>query len=614
MIPYEYVQTKGTNRLKFKILNDILQVCTDYTNYPHDYLIAVKSDKTNRLVVTDEDNHMSKSRALLNNPENYKILDNSKCKSIETQANRIIRNVCKDKLDKRDCQRMISMGSEPAKFTTLIKDHKIKSDSGYPLRPVASTINTPTNKIDWLVSRILNQLLQFIPSYLKNTEHLLDKLNQIEKDQLTNKCIFISLDVINLYPSIPINEAISAVIKFAEKWWSQIDHLGFSLEELRTCLSFISYNYEIQFENKTYVQIKGCPMGAHFSPPFAIIFMNAVEEKALEQLRSVTGFIPTLYARFIDDVILGPVELDEPFCNTILETFNSINKSIQFTMEIPKSDEPMNFLDTSITVLDKEIKYYWFRKPTHSNLLLNEESNLPSHMKKNFVLNMFHKIESRCSTKEGRDQKIQELETILEENNYSKQQIRTLKRQYLDKTNRKKKRKFKDDDRVPLFISFINDNVNRQINKAIAKYDLNIKLISKPAPQLCSVLNRKRISRSHHNCEICGSIKDKKSCKTRYVVYQFECGVCHDIYIGQTARPFHFRYKEHKRAIENKNNSSALSEHILKRHQNASLSINDFALCFLEILRNPVDCKISEAKHISSKNPKINRREELIKW
>ena len=576
-------------------------------------LVAVKSDKTNRLVVTDINNHLNKSRELLHNTENYKTLDNSKFKRIETQANRLIKNICKDKLDKSDCQRLITMGSKPANFTTLIKDHKVQTNSWYPLRPVASTINTPTNKIDWLVSRILNQLLIFIPSYLKNTEQLLLKMKNISMESITRDNLFISLDVINLYPSIPISEAIHAVINFAEKWWSHINNFGFSLDELKKCLSFISYNYEIQFENRSFLQIKGCPMGAHFSPPFAIIFMHEVEETALAKLYSETGYKPTVYARYIDDIIMGPLEKDTTIINEILEIFNSINDNIKFTIEIPEYGKPINFLDISLETVDQGITYTWFRKPTHSNLLLHQESNVPFHMKRNFVLNTYNRIEARCSEDKEKMKKIKEFESILEENKYSKKQIISFKTQHAKKDKKIRKVKKK---KTSLFINYISDNTNRKINKTIDKYGLNIKLVCKPAPQLSTILKNKKETHIEHknNCVICKVITNNKCCQTRYVVYQFSCKLCQDEYIGQTARPFHFRFKEHKRSIEHKNGVSALSEHIENSHTGNNLTINDFNINFLEIFDNPVDCKISEAKYISLKHPRINRRNELPQW
>ena len=74
-------------------------------------------------------------------------------------------------------------------------------------------------------------------------------------------------------------------------------------------LKFVSFNYEITYNDKVYLQIKGCPMGSHYAPPFAIIYMNHIELKALSLLKSRSDFpqdSSIMYKRFIDDSIFGP--------------------------------------------------------------------------------------------------------------------------------------------------------------------------------------------------------------------------------------------------------------------------------------------------------------------
>ena len=88
-------------------------------------------------------------------------------KTLEKQANKLIVNTFTTLLSKANLHRLFSTGSQPANFYTLIKDHKNKDENGvFPLRPIASVHDTPTNKIDWICGRILNQLVQFVPSHL----------------------------------------------------------------------------------------------------------------------------------------------------------------------------------------------------------------------------------------------------------------------------------------------------------------------------------------------------------------------------------------------------------------------------------------------------------------
>lgn len=507
------------------------------------------------------------------------------------------------------------MGSTPAQFTTLIKDHKKKTETGYPLRPLASTINTPTDKLDWLVSKILNQCLQFIPSYLKNTDELIEKLNNMNKKLLTSDHIFISLDVVNLYPSIPINEGIASVMNFAESIWTKIDSFGFSLTELSRCLSFLAYNSEIIFDDKVYLQTKGCPMGSHFSPPFAIIFMHVIEQKALEILHHSLHFDPILYVRFIDDILIGPVIRNNDFCNMILETFNSINKHIKFTVEIPGVDEPISFLDLSIFTCNNDIKYSWYRKACHSGILLRADSNLPYHTKTNYIYNTFRTIEKRCSTQELQIEKKKEFEDLLIKNGYKEEHVSKFKT-IPKKFNSTKKQHFNIKNKVPLFLNFISDQANYKIRNAIHKYDLDINLISKPAPQLSTLLKTKtnNQNQNHENCEICPLLNKKFKCYMRYIIYKMICKICKKFYIGQTNRPFMYRYKEHKYSLTKEDGVSALSEHASLEHSEVRMGIADFDVQFIEVCKGPIDCIIAEAKNIDRMRPQLNRKQELRHW
>ena len=576
-------------------------------------LVAVRSDKTNRMVITNELQYRQKSHDMLKNTDHYKWRQHSKSKAIETQANRLIRNIGQDKFDKGTRERLISTGSKPANFVTLVKDHKTKTESGFPLRPVASTTNTPTNKIDWLISRILNQLLRFIPSYIKNTEHLIQILNDIDKDMLTDGKVFVSLDVVNLYPSIPIDEAITAVLDFAKTYWHEIDNYGLSIKELQTCLSFVSYNYEVQYEDQTYLQIKGCPMGAHFSPPFAIIFMHNIEAEALSRLKTTHNFSPTVYARYIDDVILGPVHRDNNILEIILKTFNAVNRSIDFTMEVPKVDEPLNYLDISISIHNDGIEYEWYQKACHSGIILRKDSHLPQHVKNNFINQSVNRIEKRCSSEKTKDKKITKFADMLRVNGYDRNDIRNLSEK--NKRERRRKKVKAGVQKTPLVLSYINEKTRRRLNQLIDKYDIGVRLVSKPPPCLDNLLQKKR-GRIAHDCRICKTLGKKYNCKSRYVVYKFTCSLCAKAYVGQTARPFYFRYREHKYALDNKNKSSALSEHVQIEHNDlvANSNIDMLSLEILESFRTPVESRIGEAMWIRCLKPAINRRQELTNW
>ena len=63
------------------------------------------------------------------------------------------------------------------------------------MRPIADVTNTPTQKIDWLTSIILNQLVKKVPVHLDSSQSLITILESQCQNFNSSEEIFISLDV-----------------------------------------------------------------------------------------------------------------------------------------------------------------------------------------------------------------------------------------------------------------------------------------------------------------------------------------------------------------------------------------------------------------------------------
>lgn len=562
-------------------------------------LNVVPSDKSNRLVICDEDSLKNRTENLLQDTSTYKIRDISKNSAIENQANNLIRSKC-SKLYGIDHEKLLVSGTHPAKFLVNIKDHKEKVDGSYPLRPIASIHGTPTQKVDWLASVILNQLVKFVPAHISSTNSLINEMNNnADIRNCDNDKILISLDVKNLYPSIPINDGIREIENFATQHWNKINSYGLSVEDLMDCLKFVSYNYEITYNEKTYLQIKGCPMGTHFSPPFAIIYMNSIEQTALEKLNN-DNVCPTFYKRYIDDIILGPFSRDSNLLSRILNTFNSINDNIQFTVEIPTTDN-LNFLDISISV-SKKLTYKWYSKPCHSNISLRKDSWLPNYVKHNFVKSSLDYVVTRCSDQS--ENSIQIMRNRLIDNGFRSRDF------YHKNKNKTHNAKNNSITSMPtLSLGFVGESFVRKINKIKNKYDIPVRITSKPGRKLATALQQRNVNKC--TCDICNNINPKYNCKSKHIVYDFECKLCNQNYIGQTCRPFHVRYKEHERSLKNEDKKSALSDHSLKYHRDRVMTINDFSYSILDQQQTAITTRVAESRCIATNKPQINRRQEV---
>jgi len=573
--------------------------------FQREKLVAISSDKTKKLVIENSNDITSRTEKILADSKTYKPIQKSRQTSISKQANKITKSFAKN-LSKQDSLRLLTTGCRPAKFHALVKDHKDPDESGFPLRPIAAVNNTATEKVDWLVSQILGQLVQFVPANLKNADDLVEKLKMLDFSLLTEDHCFVSLDVVKLYPSIPIDFGIRAVLDMAELHWKDIDNFGASVDDLKRALSFVSYNYEIEFNGSVYLQKKGCPMGAHFAPPFAIITLHKIESQAIQILTEKFDFKPQIFSRYIDDVCFGPCVRENDMFDNVLNVFNSINDSIQFTIEIPKVGQPLNFLDLSIIVVKQNIRFTWYTKECHSEIILKPDSWLPRHVKLNFVANSVRQVAKKCSDSEMKSVALETLGRRLKSNGYNNINFEKI----LDRPRYPKK----DEDCVFLQTNFINDRFNKRINQIVHQYNFPVKIISKPNKKLSQCFRDTLIKTKHENCNTCRSLPDNYNCNDRFIVYKFKCNICLKFYIGETCRPFHQRFEEHKRSLLANDKKSALSDHVFNHHPNEDLDLSNFQLCVLASCRNPVETRLKEAQLIAECRPQLNRRHELTQW
>ena len=143
----------------------------------------------------------------LKDPNTYRRIPRMSAKTIENKVNSTWTKICHKNQFPRYIQRsFIASNTDLPRFYHLIKTHKPGPD--IRIRPIVSNINGPTQRISWLLARALKSLLNDVPAHLKNSLDLIDFIRS--GDQAKNRTFTypFSLDVVSLYTSIPIPEAI----------------------------------------------------------------------------------------------------------------------------------------------------------------------------------------------------------------------------------------------------------------------------------------------------------------------------------------------------------------------------------------------------------------------
>ena len=344
----------------------------------------------------------------LNNETFYKKLPEDPTRDISKRVKFYIdRMLTDDIIDKDTHSYLTPHDPKPGRFYILPKIHK----KGNPGRPIVSANGHPTEKISEFVSYNLIPLVQTLPSYIKNTTHLLNKLKDI--DVLPSNAILVTLDVSSLYTNIPTNEGIDACRKILRKRSDK----SIPTETLCDLLRMILTMNNFVFNNENYLQQHGTAMGTKMAPAFANLFMGDFEEKAIENHADK----PYLWFRYIDDIFMiwthGEQKLDE-----YILYLNNLHSTIKFTSE--RSTSAIPFLDVNILLQNNKLETDLYCKPTDKHQYLLKSSSHPHHTKQSIPYSLALRLRRICSKDIFFEQRSNELTTYLVKRGYKNEFVR----------------------------------------------------------------------------------------------------------------------------------------------------------------------------------------------
>ena len=121
----------------------------------------------------------------------------------------------------------------------------------------------------------LQPLVQRVKSYIKDTNHFLNKIKKIGK--LPEGAILCTMNVVGLYPNIPHGEGLACLYKFLETR----ENKQISSDTLAEVAEIFLKNI-FEFDEKTFKQKRGATIATKFAPLYAIRYMADIEKKLLE--------------------------------------------------------------------------------------------------------------------------------------------------------------------------------------------------------------------------------------------------------------------------------------------------------------------------------------------
>jgi len=506
------------------------------------------SDKTKRLIALNEDQYSSMLKNALNSTD--PVVRSIHPKSVQSKFNSLISSIAKHYAPESEIHNHIMKCkvSEPlpSHAYTLPKDHKQGPLKG---RPIISTTNSAIKGVAKLINTILTPLLKpHVPAHLESTQ---DFKETIDNTTINNNQYFYSLDVTNLYGSIPINDEenttglITVVTKFFEQHQSASTMPGLSSSDFQCLLKICLTEDRYLLDGDCRKQTKGISMGNPAAPPLAIIFMDSVEKELLNR----AGNAITIWKRYIDDCFV--ISNRPP--DSIIQMANSINKCIQFTVETP-SNNSLAFLDTEIIKEENKFQTKLFFKDLHSGTCLPFDSFCPISRKRNLVQSEILRSNRNSSAKYKTYSK-NLITKRLQNNGFTKKFIS----QYENSTN-----SLQTDQNFTTFLRlpFQGPAHQRAVRRLLHQTGLEEKLrvifqTEKPLSHQFRV--KRSIQSCSSNCLTCQCAITPDKCLKKFAVYRIECLKCTEVYIGETYRTSNSRIKEHLTS-----DSSKVHQHLQK--------------------------------------------------
>ena len=416
-------------------------------------------------------------------------------------------------LSRKDLKRLKPSDTKSAYLYGLPKIHK----NDVPVRHICSAVDSPCHEMAKALVPILEPLVGNTSTFVKNGSQFVQLLKE-RWTKVSSDAMLVSFDVVGLFPSIPIEEALDVVHDRLKKDKSLKYRTDLKPDEVfemvRHCIQWTYFGSHRGY----FKQVDGTPMGGPLSCILADIFMEVYEEE-----------IGVEWIRYRDDTFMIWTE-GEKELKYFLEYLNSYHPRIQWTYET-EVDGRLPFLDVMvIRNQDGSLGTTVYRKKTHSNRYLHFKSNHPKSVKISTIKTLRHRAHDYCSSDELLQNELDHLLETFIMNGYPADLTYSI----LHDTPETKMLDEDDDkemDTTPTLRIPYLPQLGNQIKRDLKRIGIDVVFTKQRTLGDMLVQRRPKLSKW-----------DQKG-----VVYSIPCHECKMIYIGQTKRKLGSRIDEHRR-------------------------------------------------------------------
>ena len=492
----------------------------DISYYPY--------DKGAGLVRMKKDNGIEKIREQIGNTE---IINEDPTDAFARDIRKTLSTLNKKgRFTPKEYESLYPSDAIPPRMYGTVKAHKPEKD--YPMRIVVSTIGTPPYGISAYLVNVIQHTLDKNKSRLKNSRSF---VNEAKSWKISPEEVQVSYDVVNLYPSVPLKEAIVVMLDILNNDVAEVKkHTKLVISEIKMLMEICLSQCYFLWNNEVHKLKDSGPIGLSLMVVMAEGFLQVLEAQAVNDALYLQPSIqPLSYYRYVDDIhsrFKSFVSADK-----FLDVLNNQHPKIKYTIDKENAKKELQFLDLKV-INNGTGKYEFdnFRKNAITDVQIKPESSHDPQILRGVFKGFVHRALSVCSEKYI-TQEINYLVNVFVENGYKREDLKKLVHEVESKESRQRDISASTDNNIMQTITLpwlpvISTKLKKVYRKA------GYKVVFKSGRNLCDMLT---------------SANKTKLPKNSYPgVYKIPCACGITPYRGETKKKICTRTNEHRKNTE----------------------------------------------------------------
>jgi hypothetical protein len=497
------------------------------------------------------------------------------------------------KLDDKTYKACYPSGSITPSASVAIKAHKPAKN--HPARVITSHIGAPQEGLASHLNTLLKPYIDESSYVCKNSTKFVEKIKNLSL--LPDEKMF-SYDAEALFPSVPITDCIAAIHSKLVADDQLINRTKLTPDDIAELLHLCLSSSDFVFDSRHHTANDTGPIGLSLMVTVAQFWMIHTMTKAVAVARERNVPIPQNLQVYMDDCwctmlsqpprrpgLRSASQYVDP-AEAFNQCLNSVHPRVKFTRESEENNK-IAFLDVLITREENgQLSTQMYRKPTNTNVIIKPQSAHDPRIHTASFKGELCRAHRLCTSSTQTQREIDYILNVYEDNGHNRKQLEATAKNYTPPEGSKNQHPSDDttisgdgtnssnrgtnidtdastsslfgvlpfheppEDDVQLrpfaCIPFI-PSISYQLKRALGK--AGCKTFFKAGNKLQNILCSK--NKTHPNP------MDTKG------VYKIQCPCAPEaIYIGETARSFATRTKEHRKAVESgKWSHSGLTQH-----------------------------------------------------